>query len=223
MYLALGGVTGVLVADNILSNEFVPSPFYVPFRLATTIVVVAIAMRGAKFSAQDLGLGREEARRGVRWGLLLAASTIAVLAIGALLPGTREFFNDRRAADAGVAGMAYQVFLRIPFGTVIPEEVCFRGALLGLMARTWGRVPAMIASSALFGLWHLLPARSVAVANKGIADAGLGGLPLAVASTAAAGLWFAWLRFRSASVAAPASAHWATNGGGFALAWLIQR
>ena len=45
----------------------------------------------------------------------------------------------------------------MPFGTVLLEEVGFRGALHGLLGRaTAGTATAV--SSALFGLWHVLPA-----------------------------------------------------------------
>jgi uncharacterized protein len=42
-----------------------------------------------------------------------------------------------------------------------------------------------------------------------------------VAGTALAGLVFCWLRLRSGSLLAPALAHWASNGLGYALAFVV--
>ena len=86
---------------------------------------------------------------------------------------------------------------------------------------------AAAVSSAAFGLWHVLPARQVTSFNP--VTEGLAGDPAtqvlgvaaAVAGTALAGLVFCWLRLRSGSLVAPALAHWATNGLGYALAFVV--
>jgi membrane protease YdiL (CAAX protease family) len=47
------------------------------------------------------------------------------------------------------------------------------------------------------------------------------GVAAAVAGTAVAGLVFCWLRLRSGSLLAPALVHWALNGLGYLLAFLV--
>jgi hypothetical protein len=60
------------------------------------------------------------------------------LLIGALLPATRRVFLDRRVRHASVGAAAYQVLLRIPVGTVLLEEIAFRGVLYVLVREMYG-------------------------------------------------------------------------------------
>ena len=59
----------------------------------------------------------------------------------------------------------------VPLGTVVPEELAFRGLLLALLARGRGVRAATLLSSGLFGLWHILPSLGGGVANATIAGA----------------------------------------------------
>ena len=116
-------------------------------------------------------------------------------------------------------------FIVVPLGTVLLEEVAFRGVLLGLVNRHRGAVWASITSSVLFGHWHILPSLRLGQANQAVGSA-LGtdttGRVLAVlgavAFTAVAGLLLCELRRRSGSLLAAAALHWATNGLGLLLA-----
>jgi membrane protease YdiL (CAAX protease family) len=74
-------------------------------------------------------------------------------------------------------------------------------------------------SSALFGLWHILPSLGLATDNEAIGSAvgqGRSAQVIAVlgtvAFTAASGVVFCELRRRSGSLLAPAGLHWAVNG-----------
>jgi membrane protease YdiL (CAAX protease family) len=89
-------------------------------------------------------------------------------------------------------------------------------------------------TSALFGLWHVLPALGMATANRavGVAVRSAGGAATllivvgTVLFTAAGGLVAGELRRRSGSVLASAGMHWATNGLGVLfglLAWHLVR
>jgi membrane protease YdiL (CAAX protease family) len=101
---------------------------------------------------------------------------------------------------------------------VLLEEVAFRGVLWGLLRRIGGTGTATVVSSALFGLWHVLPARGLAAKNEAIgatvgrARSAEALVVLAVVLfTALAGVVFCELRRRSGSILAPAGLHWATN------------
>ena len=51
--------------------------------------------------------------------------------------------------------VARQALLDVPFGTVLVEEVAFRGVVLGLLLAPLGHGWALVVSSLLFGIWHV--------------------------------------------------------------------
>ena len=217
----------VAVAWNLAANLWLPRVLYVPGAVVTAVALVAVAVRVGGCTAADLGLDRRDAGRGLAWGLVAAAAVAAVLAAGAALPATRALFEDRRAQGATVATVLSVALVRVPLGTVLLEETLFRGVLLGLGRRRWSQPVAVAVCSAAFGLWHVLPARQVTSFNP--VTEGLAGDPAiralgvaaAVSGTALAGLGFCWLRLRAGSLLAPALAHWAVNGLGYLLAFLV--
>jgi membrane protease YdiL (CAAX protease family) len=109
----------------------------------------------------------------------------------------------------------------IPLGTVIPEELVFRGVLWGLLRRARGTRVATVGSSMLFGLWHVGPALGGGPANDALTGAvGSGvmgtilGVLATVVFTSAAGVVLCYVRQRSDSLLAPILLHWAANGAG---------
>ena len=147
----------------------------------------------------------------------------------AYVPATRRWFLDERATTGDAGYALYHTVVRIPFGTAAAEEVLFRGALLGMLLQRHSRVRASAVSSALFGLWHVLPTLDTLALNPAGSAVGgdpvrIGGAVLAsVVVTAAAGLGFSWLRFRGDSVLAPVVAHAALNSSAFVAARLAAR
>ena len=217
-----------LLAWNAAINRMVPSPVYVPANLAAAGLSLAAA-RQRRVPAADLGLGGDQVGRGLRVGLAAAAPVAAVVALGASVPATRRWFLDERATTGDAGYALYHTVVRIPFGTAAAEEVLFRGALLGILLQRHSRLRASALSSALFGLWHVLPTLdTLALHPAGSAVGGdpvrTGGAVLAsVVVTAAAGLGFSWLRFRGDSVLAPMVAHAALNSSAFVAARLAAR
>jgi membrane protease YdiL (CAAX protease family) len=174
--------------------------------------------RLAGLSWAELGLGPGTWRRGATWAAAVIAVVALVLAAGAALPLTREAFRDSRY-HLGWADALLTAFVLIPVGTVLLEEVAFRGVLWGLLRRAGGTFLATAVSSALFGLWHILPSLGLAGDNEAIGSAVGQGRPAqvitvlgTVAFTAASGVVFCELRRRSGSLLAPAGLHWAVNG-----------
>ena len=217
-----------LLAWNAAINRVVPSPAYVPANLAAAGLSLAAA-RQRRVPAADLGLGGEQVGRGLRVGLAAAAPVAAVVALGATVPATRRWFLDERATTGDAGYALYHTVVRIPLGTAAAEEVLFRGALLGMLLQRHSRLRASALSSALFGLWHVLPTLDTLALNPvGSAVDGdpvrtTGAVLASVAVTAAAGLGFSWLRFRGDSVLAPVVAHAALNCSAFAAARLVAR
>jgi membrane protease YdiL (CAAX protease family) len=132
-----------------------------------------------------------------------------------LQPDIRPAFQDVRY-DLPLSEALRTVFVVIPFGTVVLEEIAFRSVLWGFLSRHLGQWQVLVTTSAIFGFWHVMPALNVGATNRGVADAvGAGGAALVVVGTvvltAIGGLVFGELRRRSGSVLASAGAHWATN------------
>jgi membrane protease YdiL (CAAX protease family) len=196
---------------------------YVPLNLAATGVVVG-ASRRCGLTAADLGLQRDRVRAGLRWGGAVAGIVAVGLAVAVVVPGLHPLLDDARVRRLGAGEVAYHALIRIPLGTVVLEEVAFRGALFGALARGGGRVSAAAVSSAVFGLWHVRPTLGLLdandVAESAVARAGT--VAGAVVATAVGGVFFCALRMRSGSTVAPIVVHTATNSLGL-LASFVTR
>jgi hypothetical protein len=196
--------------------------------LAAGGLTVMIA-HGSGMTLEELGLGPRDAPRGTLAGLAAAAVLGTITVGGLLVPRARHFYFDERIVKASLRRMLHEVFVRIPLGTALPEELVFRGALLGLLARRRSSLVAAVTSSVLFGLWHILPTIDRIESNPGTRHAHGDHLRTAAvvaatcAATTAGGLGFAWLRLRSRSVVAPILAHVTPNAIGFLGGWAVAR
>jgi membrane protease YdiL (CAAX protease family) len=102
---------------------------------------------------------------------------------------------------------------------VLFEELIFRGVLLGAMLRRWDARWSIVATSILFGLWHLPDVVHTSGGPLHVAGAVAG----TVVVTTAAGVLFGILRLRSASLVAPILAHLAFDAGAYVLALAALR
>ena len=167
------------------------------------------------------GLHRNRLRSGLRWGLSAVALVAAVYLIGVFIPLTRTAFLDARY-HLGLRGALVSAFVIIPVSTILLEEVAFRSVLWGMLARHVTTWRVLLTSSALFGLWHILPSLHLASANRGVGIAfsstGSAATVLVVAATvgftAIGGAVAGELRRRSGSLLASVGMHWATNAFG---------
>jgi uncharacterized protein len=191
----------------------IPDSWHFATNTAMIGVLGGLAL-AAGLDREELGLGAATWRRGLRAGGLVAGAVAAVVAV----TGLAGLDPTGRIADAAALGggtVAFQTLVEIPIATVAFEELAFRGVLDGLLARVTSPGRALALSSLLFGLWHVSPAAVV----SGDAGSQFG----TVAATAIAGAGFHLLRRRTGSLLAPAVAHWGTNGGALAVAWLVGR
>ena len=115
-------------------------------------------MSGA--SPSELGLSRANVGRGTRIGLIAAAPLAAASAGAVAIPRTRRLLIDERITGASPTEAVFETLVRIPLETALAEEVIFRGVLLALGLRSRSRGWAVVTSSMLFGLWHVVPALS---------------------------------------------------------------
>jgi membrane protease YdiL (CAAX protease family) len=214
-----------LAVLNVLKHSM-PSASVVLGATATA-GLLAIA-RASGLTWAQLGLSPDRIRHGLVWGLGAIGAVGAVYLVGVALPVTRTAFLDARyqleASDALKTALVV-----IPIGTVLFEEIAFRSVLWGMLKRHMSTTRTIVVSSALFGLWHILPSLDFAEAH-GLGDPDTS--PAATAAvvlgtvlfTAAGGAVAGELRRRSGSVLASAGMHWATNGLGVLfglIAWRI--
>ncbi|MGW7108221.1 CPBP family intramembrane glutamic endopeptidase [Streptomyces xanthophaeus] len=224
---AVGVTVAVLAAANLALNRWTG-----PWGPVTAVVVSGLllgVLRWAGGTLADAGLARGTLARGARWALVLIGLVGFVYLAGALLPATRGLFEDRRYEAMDGGEVMLRVFVLVPVGTVLVEEIAFRGVLYGLVRRAGGAVRATAVSSLLFGLWHVLPSLHLAAAkpavNSVVGDSGLGAVLAvlgAVLFTAAAGVLFCELRRRSGSLLAPMGLHWAVNAFGYLVGYLLR-
>jgi membrane protease YdiL (CAAX protease family) len=185
-------------------------------RIATNLVtaagLVAFA-RWAGVSRRDLGLEPAKFVSGVRQGLVFAVPVAATVAGVFAVPRVRTALADPQVAEASDRAAAFEVFVRIPLETALAEELMFRGVFLGTALQSRSPVNAVATSSALFGLWHVMP--TVQAIERG--TGGTTGanrrvtIPAVIAATTLAGAGFALLRLRCEHVAAPVVVHATLN------------
>lgn len=208
---------GALAAAALLVYGAAASPLagpalYVPLNALATALLL-LAARRAGLRGPELGLGRREAAAGARLGALVTAMVAAGVVTVLALPPLRPLLEDARVAGAGWGLLAYRALVRIPLGTVLLEEVAFRGVLLAAWRRSWGTWPAVAGSSAVFGLWHVRPTLELLDANDVASGAAAAAAAVAgaVVLTTVGGAVFCWMRLRSGSLVAPMLAHAALN------------
>ncbi len=199
--------------NNVLVTRLPGYPgSYVAGNVAAAALLL-VSARTAGLSWDELGLARRRAAAGARWGMGCLALVAAAYLVTLAVPAGRPLLTDARVAGLDGGELAYQVLVRIPLGTVLWEEVAFRGVLLAVLTRVLSRRAAVGVSAVVFGVWHVRPTLSALAAN-GLGDgAVLTGLAvlLGCVATAAAGVVLAWLRLRTGSLLAPALLHLATN------------
>jgi membrane protease YdiL (CAAX protease family) len=213
--LALVAAVTVLAASNLVSNRLWPQGYLV-WNLTMAGVLLLLARAGG-LTRDDLGLGGDRLRRGLALGALAAAAVGLFYAAAVALPATREAFVDDRAA-APLTAVLFVALVRVPLGTVVLEELAFRGVLPALVGGGWWR--ATLVSSGLFGLWHVLPAMGAPNAVSG-ALGSTGAVVGTVLFTTAAGVVFRASQRWSGHLVTPMLLHAATNSLGVLVAWWI--
>jgi membrane protease YdiL (CAAX protease family) len=218
-----------LATVNVILNRTVPAPLAVPTAMAAAAVAVLLGAR-AGAGLREQGLSPETVPRGVRVGLATGVPIALLVGLGAFFPPTRRFFRDGRVTQATPTKAAYELFIRIPLATSTSEELMFRSALEGVLARNRSPLRAALISALLFGTWHVLPALDRLNSNPGLTSAHRGSVARraavvagTVGMTAAASLGLSWLRRRTSSVIAPILVHYGINAGGFAGGWIASR
>jgi CAAX protease family protein len=201
--------------NNLAGREEWHRRWYLAVNTGAAAVTLAAA-RADGLTADELGLSRERLASGLRLGAAAAAPVAAAFALAPVTPAARPLLQDERVAGLSGRQLAYQVLLRIPVGTVCWEEAAFRGVLHAALRRVLSERAALVAQSALFGLWHIRPAAETLHANRLATGrtARIAAVAAVVTGTAAAGALLSVLRMRSGSLAAPVLLHLTANCAG---------
>lgn len=223
--LAIIAAILLLATATVMANRVLPGWAYPLSGLVTAVGLLALA-RWSGLRLGHVGLDRRHLRRAAVVGLIGLGLVGLGFGIAMAVPSLRTVFNDGRMGTLGLGALLWVTLIRIPLGTVLLEEVAFRGVLPALFGGgdrwRWGPV---LAASALFGLWHVLP--SLALTQNAAVGAAFGGVPIAVVSlvavvaSAGAGVVLYWWRHTGRGLVAPMLVHLATNSGGVLAAWWV--
>lgn len=215
----LAVVLGGLVGLNVATAEVLDSWAEVVAQLIGAGAAVGFALwRG--YSVDDLGLSRSSAPAGLRVGGAVAALIVAGVVVIAVVPGSRDFLDDDRFADLSAWEAGYEIGVRIPFVTALTEELLFRSVLLAVLLALTSTRWAVVWSSIVFGVWHVLTTLNGLEGNEATDSldgwSAAGGVIVVVIATGIAGVVFAWARLRSNSLLGPWLIHIAFNATTFA-------
>ncbi len=217
---AVAACAGLAAYNNVISRHPWHHRRYVTLNLGAAGVTVAAALASG-LTAADLGLGQGWWRPGGLAAGLAAGTGAAWIAIAAV-PATRPVLADQRITSFGARSVAYQAGVRIPAGTVLWEELAFRGVLQAALRRVLPDRSAIAVTAVIFGVWHVRPTiaalrvNGLATGRRQAVIRGLAGS----AVMAAAGVLLSWLREHSGRLAAPALLHLAANSGALVAAAL---
>lgn len=208
--------------NNAVGRHAWHNRWYVPLNVCATSAVLA-AGAASGLSPIDIGLGPNSWRIGRAGTWWTCAAGVGWLLV-ATMPATRPVLADKRSAGLDGRGVAYQAAVRIPVGTVLWEEVAFRGVLQASLRRVLPTPAAIAVTSGVFGVWHLRPTWQALRTNGLADDRGRAAVRVGagMAVTAAGGALLSWLRERSGGLAAPIALHLVTNSGAAVAAWAVR-
>lgn len=179
------------------------------------LIIVIGAARAYGLRWREIGLNRERALvsslTGLGVALCLTAMSLLVLGLGPFASGHVTYASLQHEA---LPPLLFHALIALPLQTAAPEELAFRGVLMGLLIRRVSPVRAAVLMSAVFVAWHGV------VQVQTLAHTNLNGtllmIPAAVVAGLglfAGGLLFACLRMRTRNLAGAIVAHWAFIAG----------
>lgn len=210
--LATGGLTLALGVTNMVAAPRLDRLPSATWNLGTTAIALSLA-RWAGLPRAAIGLDRHRLPDGVATGAVGAAAIAAALGMVASTRTGRELLDDDRVVDASWSKTALHVGVFIPLGTVVLEEVAFRGVLPALLDPAGRSVAATVVIPSLaFGAWHIVSSRDFVAAHDQAGGGATGSTAGIVTATTAAGVVLALARRRGGHLAAPALMHFTANG-----------
>lgn len=186
------------------------------------ILVLVYATKHFSLNALEIGFANKSATKYVLYGLLLG-TTVFIIAYGVeffmqLSRGTSPSFQiyvssySIRGNQGKQTGLMFFLFCII--GNIINaamEEGIFRGLFIELMEKRYTFFKAVILSSVLFGIWHIMaPIRNLLDGEMGISSSLAYALML-ILTTGITGAKFCLLRKITGSLWMPMADHFLNN------------
>ena len=152
--LEIGFVFTVLAVITILfSRVKLPIPIVYPAMLSYLIFVLIWNLKVMKRKPHEIGLTMAGWKRNLPVGL--ACGLAFVFSFGLIFG-----WDTPPKAESSLAFLR-GVLLTLPL-VAISEEVVFRGYLISILSKEYGKAAGVIGSSVLFGLAHVFPVPSLA-------------------------------------------------------------
>jgi membrane protease YdiL (CAAX protease family) len=109
--------------------------------------------------------------------------------------------------------LLWRAFFWMPLDTAVPEEIAFRGVLLGALRRRLSDRGAVVVSALIFTAWHaVIVSRTIALTNlQAVPILVILGLLGAYLAICVGGVLFAFLRVTTGHLVASIVAHWGFN------------
>jgi len=219
-YGAIAGVLVTMLGFQLLTRGVEGAP-YIVAGVSATVGIAFVAWRH-QLSWTDIGLGRSTWVTGAIWSLGIVVAVGTVIGIAGAVPRLQHLFADDRITEVSGAETARKALLDIPFGTVLIEEFAFRGVMLALVTTLTSTTWAVVVTSVLFGLWHISPALEMHDSHNATTGSSWVTVVGTVVLTGLSGVGFALLRLFTGSLFPPAALHWAANGTGVVVGWVVH-
>jgi uncharacterized protein len=219
-YGAILGVLITMVGFQVLTRGVEGAP-YIVAGISATVGLAVVAWKH-HLSWTDVGLGRSTWVTGALWSLGIVLVVGTVIGIAGAVPRLQHLFADDRITEVSGAETARKALLDIPFGTVLIEEFAFRGVMLALVTTVTSTLWAVVITSVLFGLWHVSPALEMHDSHNSTIGGSWVTVVGTVFFTGLSGVGFAILRLFTGSLFPPAALHWAANGTGVVVGWVVH-
>ncbi len=205
----------ILIAYNVILSLLpnrVQTIVYVPLNLVATGFLLFWAQRGAGLSLEELGFGGKTMLTSALWGALVGL-VVGGLAFAVMILFEPQFLLRVPAEfhSSGVLDLLYRVGVRIPLGTVVLEEIAFRGVLFQLFLRVSRTNQAVALQSLVFALWHVgLLLRGLSVSTPTVSSMLLTFLGVTT-GTFLGGALLGLLRTQTSSLVGSMVTHWVIN------------
>jgi len=210
-------VLAFMVVYNVTAHNLLRDNHQLGFALAMTALVLLIGYNAIGLTSSDFGFSNP--LKGFLIGGFFALFLSLLIVFGSKFKKTKSFFSDTRVLNIKPQKLLRKTLIDIPFATVLFEELLFRGLILGFLLTQTTQLYALIGSSVLFGIWHILPALDFAKTNDKAKGFPLLTIVGTVIFTGLTGMVFGWLRIESGSIIAPMLIHFASNSGSYTASW----
>jgi membrane protease YdiL (CAAX protease family) len=180
---------------------------------AALVGVSLVAARVVGLDGAALGVRREGALRGAVIGALaagaIAAVDVVVLRLAPSIIGQPVGYAPLARVSADELGR--HIALYLPLGAVIPEEVAFRGVLLGGLLTRYRVRTAVTASAIAFALWHGTVAVFTVMNTSLPVVLIIPAIAGALVTVFVGGVIMAGLRLATGTLTTSIAAHWVFN------------